>query len=485
VRLIGSRWATPALLAVLIGVSALIRTRAIDAGYWIDEGLSVGIADRPLADIPATLRQDGSPPLYYLLLHGWMRLVGSGETATHALSLVAALATIPLAYWIGRRFFGTRAGWACAMIAATIPFLSRYAQETRMYALVMLESLLLCAAFVEGGVRGRRAALPWLTLVLALLLYTHNWGVHLFVGTVVASIVLIATGRLAVPVRWLGAALVGALVLYAPWIPSLVDQARATGAPWSRLPGWQWLAIAALILAAGVGLAFARPGRDPAGAALLALGVLGAAALVCAFVVARIEPGWATRYLSILAGPIVLLAGAAVARTRHVGTVALAAVVGFWLWQGTPAPKSNARELSAALAPTLRPGDVVLSTQPEQVPVLAHYLPDAVRFMTVLGPIDDEGVMDWRDALARLRAASPGATIDAAVRETPRGGRVVVIRPVVTGGGWTTPWTSLVAEHSRVIEGAMARRGTGAYQVVAGRSDVANIALSATVVPVG
>lgn len=483
-RLIRSPWTTPALLALLVGASALIRTRAIDAGYWIDEGLSVGIADRPLVDIPTTLRQDGSPPLYYLLLHGWMRLFGSAETATHTLSLIVALATIPLALWAGRRFFGSRAGWACAVIAAAIPFLSRYAQETRMYALVMLESLLLCAAFIEGPVRGRRAALPGLTIALTLLLYTHNWGLHLFVGTVVASAVLIATRRLAVPVWSLAASLAAALVLYAPWIPTLVDQARETGAPWSRLPGWQWLAVAALILAVGLALAFARPARDPARSALLALGVLGATSLVCAFVVASIEPGWATRYLAILAGPIVLLAGAAVAYTRHVGTVALTAVVGFWLWQGTPDPKSNVRELSAALAPTLQPGDVVLSTQPEQVPVLALYLPGAVRFMTALGPIDDSGVMDWRDAMARLRAASPDAAIDAAVRQVPRGGRVVIIRPVVTGGGWSTPWTSLVADHSRVIDKAVAGR-TGAYQVVAERDDVANIALIATVVPVG
>lgn len=483
-RVGGARWVTPAVLAGLVAVSAFIRTRAIDAGYWIDEGLSVGIADRPLADIPGTLRQDGSPPLYYLLLHGWMRILGSGETATHALSLVVALTTIPLAYWAGQRFFGTRAGWACAVTAATIPFLSRYAQETRMYALVMLESLLLCIAFVAGPVRGRRIALPGLTLALTLLLYTHNWGIHLFVGTIAASVVLVATRRLAVPLWSLTLALVAAVALYAPWIPTLVDQARETGAPWSRLPGWHWLAVAALILAAGLTLALTLPTGDLARAALLALGVLGATALVCAFVVARIEPGWATRYLAILAGPVVLLAGAAVARARHVGTVALAAVVGLWLWQGTPELKSNARELSAALAPTLRPGDVVLATQPEQVPVLAHYLPDAVRFMTVLGPSGDDGVMDWRDAMARLRAASPGAAVTAAVREVPSGGQVVVISPVVTGGGWSTQWTSLVAEHSRVIDGAISRHADVAA-VDAGQRDVANIALSARVVPVG
>ena len=43
--------------------------RRIHARFWIDEGLSVGIASHPLVDIPGVLRQDGSPPLYYLLLN--------------------------------------------------------------------------------------------------------------------------------------------------------------------------------------------------------------------------------------------------------------------------------------------------------------------------------------------------------------------------------------------------------------------------------
>ena len=50
----------------------MLRTAELGIGFWIDEGLSVGIADRPLTDIPAALRKDGSPPLYYMLLHFWL-----------------------------------------------------------------------------------------------------------------------------------------------------------------------------------------------------------------------------------------------------------------------------------------------------------------------------------------------------------------------------------------------------------------------------
>src|SRR5918997_45198 len=80
-----ARIAAPLGLTVLVLASVYLRTRLLDVGFWIDEGLSVGIADRPLADIPGALRQDGSPPLYYLLLHVWLAVAGSSEEATHAL----------------------------------------------------------------------------------------------------------------------------------------------------------------------------------------------------------------------------------------------------------------------------------------------------------------------------------------------------------------------------------------------------------------
>src|SRR5436190_690131 len=72
--------AAAALLVVLVAWSLVLRTRAIGGSYWIDEGIAVGIASHPLGQIPGLLQQDGSPPLYYVLLHGWMALLGTRET---------------------------------------------------------------------------------------------------------------------------------------------------------------------------------------------------------------------------------------------------------------------------------------------------------------------------------------------------------------------------------------------------------------------
>ena len=56
-----------------------------DTPLWLDEALSVNIARLPVGDIPAALRLDGHPPLYYVLLHGWMAVFGEGNAAVRAL----------------------------------------------------------------------------------------------------------------------------------------------------------------------------------------------------------------------------------------------------------------------------------------------------------------------------------------------------------------------------------------------------------------
>jgi hypothetical protein len=133
------------------------------------------------------LEQDGSPPLYYLLLHVWMQLFGNTETRDPRCSLVFAVLCVPAAFWVGRSLWGRATGWAAAALAALNPFLTYYAQETRMYALAALLGLLLvggpsCTLFAE---RDRRFLAPFAVL-LALLLYTHNWAFFLTAGTVLA-----------------------------------------------------------------------------------------------------------------------------------------------------------------------------------------------------------------------------------------------------------------------------------------------------------
>src|ERR1700748_2787809 len=220
-----------AMVGLLMAASLVLRTGRLDIGYWIDEGISVGIASHGLGQIPAALHQDGSPPLYYVLLHEWMRFSGTGEAATRSLSLLFAIGAVPVAWWAGSAVFGRRAGALAAAGAALCPFLTYYAQETRMYSLVAVLSIAASAAFVLAFVHNRRSQLVPLGAYVVALLYTHNWGLFLAAGMGVAWLTLYRAKRVSGRDGALLAA--GIALAYAPWVPTLISQALHTAAPWS------------------------------------------------------------------------------------------------------------------------------------------------------------------------------------------------------------------------------------------------------------
>lgn len=456
-------------LALLVGLSVLLRTRALDASLWIDEGISVGIASHPVADIPGLLRQDGSPPLYYLLLHAWIALAGTGEAALRVPSLLFALATIPAALWAGRSLFGARAGWLCAALAAVMPFLTAYAQEVRMYALVALLSVVATTAFLHAFAFRRRNYLPLFAAALGLLLYTHYWAFFFALGLLaaLAALVLDAArterrGLLVDGVLGFGVP----LVAFLPWLPTFAFQLENTGAPWSNPPPVSAL-LGALALGAGAAVLPLLGHGSEERLALRSLALAAGLALAAAWGAAQLEPGWATRYLAVLVGPLLLLAGLTFARLGPLGLAACAAVSVVWLVDGSPPAKSNVAATTASMERHLAPGDLVLSTQPEQVPVLVHYLPEGLDYATPLGRVDDPSVMDWRDALPRLERTRPGSSLLPVLDSLPAGSTVLLVRPDVGDGGrWQAPWTSLVVRHTN--EWADVLEADGRFRVVEG-----------------
>jgi mannosyltransferase len=467
-----ARAVTRGRVAALAGIGALmllslvLRTREIGIGFWIDEGLSVGIADRPLGDIPEALRLDGSPPLYYLLLHGWMQLVSDSEEATRALSVVFAVLAVPVAWWAGRILFGTRGAWMAAVLAATNPFLTQFAQEARMYSLAALLALVASATFarafaVDAGERRRR---PWAVgfgVALAALLYTHNWG--LFFGAACGAVWLYLLWKAPARRDLLVTGAVGfggALVLYLPWIPTTLYQAAHTGAPWAQSPTVVALlatpgrmlgeyAQVALLLAAGAGMAvlFTRSGgrlssAGRAAACLLAVAVL---TVVLAWVASQVSPAWASRYLAVGMAPLLLAAAGGLANAGRLGIAGLIVAAALGVGNLPPDDKSNVREVAEAIAPSLAPGDLVISAQPEQVSALAYYLPAGLRFATLTGPVRDTGVTDWRDGPERLRATTPARDLKPLLDAMKPGQRLVMVQPIIFDvRRWQAPWTKLV-----------------------------------------
>jgi hypothetical protein len=459
-------------LAALAGVALALRLPGQGTWFWTDEGISLGIAGHRLADIPGVLRKDGSPPLYYVVLHFWMRLFGNSEAQSHALSLLCAVLLVPAALWAGWSLFGRKTGWIAASLAATSPFITAYSQETRMYTMVALLGLVVCTAFSLAFVRRRRAYVPVFAGSLVLLLYTHNWGLYLAAASALALIPCLRRRR---PDR---AFVIDAVVafgavtlLYLPWVPTLLEQLHHTAAPWSARPVAREVVSAlgsilgdktervlvALVFGGGAAaLSMVRRPRSREGATLVALLVICAVTLGAAWVGAQAKPAWSVRYVAVLFGPVLVVAAAALARGRGYGVAALVIILLIWTQPfgrltglhpaERPDDKSAVKPVVDALSGQLHRGDDVVAVQMEEVPVLHYYLPEGLNLFDVTGRVADPTVADWRDALDRVRRSTVSADLTPQVDRLGAGQRLLLVCSGDTTSPRTIPWFELMDE---------------------------------------
>lgn len=341
-----------------------------------------------------------------------------------------------------------------------------------MYALVALEALVLAGALVLVFTQRRRRWIPVAVLAGAALAYTHNWGLFALVASFGASILAVFTGPRD---QWKSSVVDGVIVygaigaLYLPWLPSLLKQAGSTGAPWSRQPGIADLFSAVVVPfgyeATGVVLALItalaavriatrdREGDRPTSRAALLLVAMIVGTACIAWAVSQVSPAWSVRYLAVSVGPAILLAGLVLARVPTVGAAVLCLLVITWAQplDARIRAKSNTAQ-TVALAQQFgagKPGDVVISPHPEQLPVISHYLGGAPRYATSLGWQSDTRIFDWRHALDRLQRAQ-AEEVWAQMRGTVKPGqRVLLFVPLLRSANWEAPWTWLVRKRSK------------------------------------
>jgi hypothetical protein len=120
---------------------------------WWDEARNIDVALRPFTQVATAPELDIHPPVYFWLLHFWLRGLGFHvlvDPATLAfgarlLSVAAAMLATALLYPLGRRFGAPLAGLYTVAIAGFAPFWLAESQEARMYTVGF--ALLTAAAY--------------------------------------------------------------------------------------------------------------------------------------------------------------------------------------------------------------------------------------------------------------------------------------------------------------------------------------------------
>ncbi|MGZ4415540.1 MAG: glycosyltransferase family 39 protein, partial [Gaiellaceae bacterium] len=184
----GQTWArsvtTSGPMVALIGLMALLCTRLLPdiTGKPLheDEAVAGLISARPLGDLLHTVVLDrGGAPLHFLLAHVALSIDTTPETLRW-LSLVFALATVPVCYDLTRRLAGRSAGLIAAALTATSQLLLVYGTFGRMYSLFAFASALAADLFVRALERPQRREVLAAAAAALLPLTVHPFGAFLF-----------------------------------------------------------------------------------------------------------------------------------------------------------------------------------------------------------------------------------------------------------------------------------------------------------------
>lgn len=136
--------------------------------FWRDEAFTYLLAKQNILNIITITAKDFNPPLYYFLVHFWMKIFGPSEISLRTISLILFWLTIYVLYMILRDIFNIpfKKIIMYLFLAVLNPLLLYYAFEARMYTMLAFFAALSSYAFLT-----KRKKLFLLSTVLGL--YTH------------------------------------------------------------------------------------------------------------------------------------------------------------------------------------------------------------------------------------------------------------------------------------------------------------------------
>ena len=235
------------IFLVPIAISAALQMLNITRwSFWFDESFTGTLVEYGPSEIISRTAADVHPPLYYLLLKAWAELFGYSDLALRSFSVLATAATLFVLWRILMRITTPKTALIALSLASINPYVIRYGQEARMYALaglaIAISTLLLIR--IVNLPRDQRSTYKWAlyALSVAATIYIHYFAVlailshliYLLRRDIKAQKGSISAASLwnkikSLDMRWL-VSYVAAFILFIPWLPTFIDQLTSVNA---------------------------------------------------------------------------------------------------------------------------------------------------------------------------------------------------------------------------------------------------------------
>ena len=168
------------IFLILAGLTIVLRYMYINTNFWYDEACSWVTAKQeiPYGIIDYLLNKDlQHTPLYFFILHFWMKLFGNGEYAIKFLSLIFGIGCVPLVYTAAKKLADKKVAIYATCLAAVSPLLVFFSTEARMYSMVTFLVMLSLNYLIDFEKKKKYKSLVKLTIANILIPYTLVGGI--------------------------------------------------------------------------------------------------------------------------------------------------------------------------------------------------------------------------------------------------------------------------------------------------------------------
>jgi len=225
---------------ILIGCAFLLRIYNLNyEGLWNDELFTADTANPHIGfgQVIHLLQIDIHPPLHNLLSNLWSRLFSYSDTSLRMFNVLWGLLGVVSIYQLAKTLFNKRVAFITLVLVVVNSFLIRYSQEVRAYAMffVLINYSMLYLVKLSRGEYSAKNMVSY-GVITAAMLYTHYFGLFIFVFQGLAVILLTGYKDVIKHFKyWLTSFLIP-IALFSLWIPSLLDHLEKKVNPWRDRP---------------------------------------------------------------------------------------------------------------------------------------------------------------------------------------------------------------------------------------------------------
>ncbi|MEW6075502.1 MAG: glycosyltransferase family 39 protein [Candidatus Omnitrophota bacterium] len=160
------------------GTQGITAYRAGALKQFLRNDASKGIRDV----LRGVLATDTHPPLYYGIMHYWLKVFGDSAVPARMFSVCVGLIAVLLAYGVGLYLFDRHAAIFSALVISCISIAVRFSQEARSYSLVIALGLLSWLLLLRFERNKRTGDIIGFLVVNALGMYSHYFYLFISLG---------------------------------------------------------------------------------------------------------------------------------------------------------------------------------------------------------------------------------------------------------------------------------------------------------------